>query len=373
MKPIGILKVLDLATEARKRNENFYPLFTGDAGLGKSQIAQLFVEEKRKTNPNYGFLDLRIAYLESPDMIGFPSIEKDSNGRSRTTHNLPEFWPTDPNSEGVLLLEEINRGTTGVMNTLMQLLTDRRVHNYELPPKWIIAGCVNPDSAEYDVNAMDAALKNRFVEYEIEYDHTSFVKFMEAKEWDDSVVSFIKSGVWIYREAKSTGRDGKYISPRTWSLVNAARKSGIEKDAQMHFITVTSLLGKDVGNEFHKFCFDESPVTYKDLLENKEAALKKLKEQSDPHKYKGDMIAVTIESIVKNYTTEKDDDTEKMLIGEDTMAAVAKTIPSDQALNLLKQCGIKYTTGASDFFINFTKRYPEFVKILKQNIKITRK
>ena len=382
MKPIRILDVLQLAYHAREAGEIFNPLFTGDAGLGKSAISQLFVNKMRTTgfpevgidaDPNYGFLDLRIAYMEAPDLIGFPESETDASGKRRTVHNLPEFWPTDPNSKGLILLEEPNRGTTGVMNCLMQLLTDRKVHKYELPPGWIIGGAINPDTAEYDVNAMDAALRNRFEEYEVEYDPISFMEYMEKKDYNKSVQMFISSGAWVFRSTDQIAEGGKYISPRTWSKVNAAEIAGVRQDRRLHSETMRSILGKDIGQEYHKFCYDEAPVTNKDLLDDKKKALKRLESQSDVNNYKGDMIAVTVESIIQNYSCQEKDKPSENKVGEDTMAAVAKIIPSDQAINLIKGCGFKQSKGAiTTFFRDFVKRHPDLKDVLKQNLKVSR-
>jgi len=378
MKPIAIKEVLDLAVVARTNGDVFNPLFTGDAGLGKSEICQQWVAEQQQRNPKFFFLDLRIAYMEAPDMIGFPKeieIGRDDKDRPvyMTSHCVPEFWMFEEDAEGLILFEEPNRGTTGVMNCLMQVLTDRKIHKVKIPPKVIFASCINPDSAEYDVNSMDAALRNRFEEYEIEYDHNSFVDYIESKEWHENVVRFVKSGAWIYRDTKAIGRDGKYISPRTWSKVNAAERAGLDNKRQLHFITMCSILGRDIGKEYHKFCFDEAPVTHKDLLTNKKKALGKLRKQSEPSNYKGDMIQVTVESIIKNYSCTADDDKEKELIGENTMAEVAKTIPSDQAINLIKMCGFKQSKGQiTDFFRDFVKRHPELVQVLKSNIVVNR-
>lgn len=380
MKPSRIIEVLQLAYKAREKDEIFNPLFTGDAGLGKSAICQSFVKIMRtkgfpekgiKPNPNFGFLDLRIAYMEAPDLIGFPESETDASGLRRTVHNIPEFWPTDENWEGLILLEEPNRGTTGVMNCLMQMLTDRKIHKYTFPKGAIFAGCINPDSAEYDVNAMDAALKNRFEEYEIEYDAIAFMDYMEKAQYNPSIQMFVSSGAWIFRSTDQVANGGKYISPRTWSKVNAAELAGVRDDRRLHRETMISILGKDVGNEYHKFCYDEAPVTHKDLLDNKKQALKRLTDQSDVNNYKGDMIAVTVDSIIQNYSCAIEDKDGK--VGEDTMAEVAKIIPSDQAINLIKGCGFKQTKGAiSTFFKEFVKRHPDLKAVLQQNIKIER-
>jgi len=380
MKPIRILDVLQLAFKARKNGDVFNPLFTGDAGLGKSAIAQLFVKTMRtkgfpdqgiKADPEYGFLDLRIAYYEAPDLIGFPEIVTDKHGTKRTVHCLPHFWPTSGN--GLILFEEPNRGTTGVMNCLMQVLTDRKVDNYTLPEGWFTAGCINPDSAEYDVNAMDAALKNRFEEYEIEFDAISFIDYIEDNKYHENIQMFIKSGIWVYKDTKSIGDGGKYISPRTWSKIDAAEKAGLGQDRRLHRETVSSVLGKDIGNEYHKFCFEEAPVTAKDIIADRKKAFKRLEKQSDPNTYKGDMVMTTVESIAANYSCKLEDDKEKALVGENTMAEVAMIIPSDQAINLIKTCGFKQSKGSiTTFFKDFVKRHPELTKVLKGNIRLER-
>lgn len=372
MKPSHIFTIMDTAKAARDIDEVMNPLFTGEAGLGKSQIVQQWVKKQRERNPNFGFIDLRIAYMEAPDLIGLPENEVLKDGSRITSHYQPDFWPRDQDSEGLILLEEPNRGTTGTMNCLMQLLTDRKVHKYELPKGWLIAACINPDSSEYDVNTMDAALKDRFEEFEVEYDHMTFMDFMEKADWDEKIQRFVGSGIWIYKSTKELGKEGKYISPRTWSKVNAAEKAGVHKNRQLHRLTVCSILGKDIGNEYHKYCYDQAPVTAEDILKNKKDALKKLTEQSDPNSYKGDMIAATVESIVKNYGGLKKD-CKSNQIDEDIMAEVAKIIPSDHAVNLIKECGFKQSKGQiTDFFKEFVKRHPELIQILKDNIKVMR-
>lgn len=370
MKPSNIPAVMDLAYKAVKVGEVFNPMFTGDAGLGKSQIVQQWVKAQRERNPSFGFVDLRIAYLESPDLIGYPETAKDHNGLVRTFHRLPEFWPTE--GEGLILLEEPNRGTTGIMNCLMQLLTDRKVHNYVLPPGWLIAACVNPDSSEYDVNTMDAALKDRFEEFEIEYDPMTFIQYMSDSNWNDSIQRFVGDAIWTFKGPKELGQNGKYISPRTWSKVNAAERAGVRDNSIIHRIAVCGILGKDIGNEYHSYCFDQAPVSASDILKDKKAALKRLREQASPDTYRGDLLPATIDSIIKAYGGKKAD-CKVDQIDEDTMVEVAKIIPADMTTNLIKGCGVAVAKGRlSDFLAKFVKDHPELIDALKANIKISR-
>jgi len=368
MKPTMITSMLELAWSARMINKTFNPLFTGEAGLGKSEICQQWVSKKQKVNPDFGFLDLRIAYFEGPDMIGFPDKIK-VNGVLRQINCLPDFWPTE--GEGLILLEEPNRGTTGVMNTLMQMLTDRKVgHKYEIPKGWIFASCINPESAEYDVNHMDTALKNRFEEFEIEYDGVCFLEYMENHEWSETIQMFVGSGAWVYKNSAEVPQGTPYISPRTWSKLDNAEKAGVKDDMSLHRMVAMSILGKHLGDEYWKFCHKESPVTAQDLIKNKKEGLRRLRKQSDPNNYKGDMISITVESIIKNYGGLKP---KKDQVNEATMADVARTIMSDHALNLIKGCGFTAAGGQiRTFFKDFSQRHPDLLDIMRSNIRLNR-
>lgn len=344
MKPNKIHDILDVARACRNINENFYPLFIGAPGIGKSQIVQQWCKQRKMP-----FIDLRAAYLESPDLIGFPSIERKGT-RAVTVHNTPEFWPFE--GEGVLLLEEPNRGTTSVMNTFMQLLTDRKVHNYELPTGWMIVGCINPDGNEYDVNTMDSALKNRFAIFDVEYDKKSFVDFMYAKNWEKTVIMFIESNTWTYSDPESLGNvpGSKYISPRTFAQVNAILKAGVAGDNEM--LLLENILGKNVGRQFFNFRHNEQPVLYSDLIRDKKAALKKLADFCRPKDYKAGYISITIRDIVE--TNE---------ITDDLLAEVALTLPADQAPALIQE--LEFKRNDDSILRRLCRTYPKIQERLQ--------
>lgn len=325
MKPNDITKVLDMALAARQQGKRFIPLFTGDAGLGKSEICQGWVKLQQKINPNFKLIDLRLAYMEAPDLIGLPVVE---NGK--TKHFTPDMWP-EKGTTGLLLLEEPNRAHTSVTNAVMQLLTDRKIHNYELPEGWVIAACIN-EGTGYDVNNMDSALRNRFVPVQVKYDHKGFLDYMANAGFHPNVQAYVKN--WVFIPADQVGEEGRYISPRTWTAMNTAEQVGLMTDPTMHAEMSQEILGKGIGLEYHKFCFDQSPVFAKDLVENKKAAIKKLKEYCKPDNYAGDRVSLTVDSLVEAYNPKGD-------VDNDLIAEVALIISADQAVNLIERVCVK--------------------------------
>lgn len=338
MKPNKIFSVLDLARRVRNLGGKFNPLFVGAPGVGKSEIVQQWAIEN-----NLPFIDLRAAYLEAPDVIGFPSVET-VNGRGVTIHNIPEFWPVD--GEGVLLLEEPNRGTTSIMNCFMQLLTDRKVHKYDLPKGWIIVGCINPENEQHDVNTMDAALKNRFSIYDVTYDKLSFVDFMKQDNWKKEIQMFIESNSWAYKLPEEIGDapGTMYISPRTWSKVNDIMRAGM--DAEDELMNFQVHLGSGVGKDFFNFIRNETPVLYSELTKSPDSALRRLEKFCDPKSIKNGMIGITIKDIVDN---------EK--ISDDLLVKVLKVLPVDQGTALISDLELK--RNDNNLLQHIVDSYPE--------------
>ena len=324
MKPSKILNALDLAWACRQKGVTFIPLFSGEAGLGKSAFAKLWVKKMREKDSEFGFIDARLNYLEPPDMIGRP-VEERVDGILRTMYALPDLWPTK--GSGLILFEEVNRANSSVMSGLMQVLTDRTIHNHRLPEGWVMAACINGDeNGNYDVNSMDVALKDRFSIFDIEYDHQEFVNFIKGAKWHRNVIAYVESGTWTYRRSDEVKDKGKYIAPRTFEYLNNAEQAGVENDPEMHKEVSIAQLGLLAGAEYHKFVFDIRPVTAEDLLKNKEDALKRLKKFADPNNYKNDVVSVTVSSVLDNYPEKLD---------TQTFIDVIMSIPADQGVSMM--------------------------------------
>lgn len=351
MKPTEIFSVLDLTRQIRKNGDIFNPLFVGPPGVGKSQIVQQWA--KANSLP---FIDLRAAYLEAPDLIGFPSIETVGD-RKVTAHNIPDFWPTE--GEGVLLLEEPNRGTTSVMNTFMQLLTDRKVHKYSLPDGWIIVGCINPESEEHDVNTMDAALKNRFEIFNVTYDKSSFVEYMKKKDFNKTVQLFVESGTWEYKIPEEVGNvaGAKYVSPRSMAKLNAVLQSGVPLNKDKQLLLFQTILGNNTGKDFYKFMHDETPVTYFDLKNDTSTAIKRLKKYSNPEDLQNGMLNITFKDIIEN----KD-------ITDELLAKVLEVLPADHSISLIKDLEAARGDKNSTLLSRICEHYPNVKKLFKDTL-----
>lgn len=332
MKPIEIKKVLDLAWTARTQGSTFYPLFRGDSGLGKSAIIREWCAEMAEKEGEFHFIDLRLAYLEKVDFVGFPIVTTSKDGRQTTKFATPDLFPTT--GKGLLILEEINRADDSCTNSCMELLQEGTIGKYAFPKTWLICSSINPDIQGMSVNALDTALANRFIKFEVDYDHSSFIAYMKNMSFDADIIRFIEGGKWVYVKSDALPNDRIYISPRNIEQLNSARKAGLANNPMMHLDVSIAILGQFYGKMFHEFCFAESPVTMQDIIKNRKTAMSRLKKYSKSKEaYHGDMITITCNDAVNAFNVEIEDG--KDTIGEKTIADIIGIIPADQGVHLM--------------------------------------
>jgi hypothetical protein len=193
--PVGprLEKVLTVAYRARRA-----VLLEGPTGVGKSEIIRRVAEQ---LGIETTVLDLSL--LEPPDLVGLP-IVKDG----RTEYALPHVLPRG--GAGILLLEELNRAERYIQQPALQLLSARRLHEYELPEGWVCVATVNPQTADYHVTALDKALRARFLQVSVRADRASWLAWAQTRNLHPGIVAL----------AHAHERMLDDVPPRTWTYAS---------------------------------------------------------------------------------------------------------------------------------------------------------
>ncbi len=105
------------------------PLFIhGSPGIGKSYIVADVAQKRGLT-----LVDVRLSQMDPVDLRGIPSIKEE-----QTVWMPPVFFPKDPDSEGILFLDELNAAPPSVQAAIYQLVLNRQMGEYLLPKGWRI-------------------------------------------------------------------------------------------------------------------------------------------------------------------------------------------------------------------------------------------
>lgn len=133
----------------------FNALFIGRHGVGKSsRIFDAFDRAK-----------LRWQYFSTPtldpwvDFVGVPQEAKDENG-SYIDLILPKRLRDD--QIDAIFLDELNRSHPKIQNAVLELVQFRSINGRKFKNLKIVWASINPLEAEYKVQDLDPALKDRF-------------------------------------------------------------------------------------------------------------------------------------------------------------------------------------------------------------------
>ncbi len=220
----------------------------GAPGVGKSdlvrQIAKLL---------GLPLIDLRAVLLDPVDLRGLPA-----NVDGKTVWLTPDFLPTVERDgpEGIIFFDEINAAPPMVQAALFQLILDRRLGEYTLPPGWRILAAGNRQTDRAAAQRMPTALANRFAHIDIEPDVTDWGQWAAGAGVAPVVVAFVRFRPKLLHDMPE--RDARaFPTPRAWEKVSDTLKAmspaGAGKVDPLRVAAVGGLVGDDVAHEFEAF------------------------------------------------------------------------------------------------------------------------
>ncbi|MEO0206252.1 MAG: MoxR family ATPase [candidate division WOR-3 bacterium] len=219
-------------------------LILGHPGIGKSQITRETAQEL-----NVELKDLRLSLLDPTDLRGFPHIDKEKN---ITRWAIPAFLPKS-NNGGILMLDEINLAPPAVQNAAYQLILDRQLGEYTLPPSWTIVAAGNLSSKEGYISQIRSALISRFsvVELNTPLAIEWINEYAIPRKIDPRIIAYLYARPdSIYKE--SDDKNQNFPNPRNWENLSTLIK-GIPSNSSTFECLVAGRLGIACGSEFVAF------------------------------------------------------------------------------------------------------------------------
>lgn len=178
---------------ARKRKSL---LVYGGPGLGKSQKIQQLADKmfgKRTEGEDPNVVDFRLADKEPSDVAGH-QIPTLVDGKMRTVYAIPDFWPTDPEWEGFIFMDELLNAEPYLQNVAFQIMLDRRIGKYEFPKGARMVAAGNRDTDGGATHAIVPALANRMLLVELYYDAPIWIEdFALPNNIHATIIRLLKS------------------------------------------------------------------------------------------------------------------------------------------------------------------------------------
>lgn len=237
MKPTQIKESLTTAIKAKR------PTFIwGAPGVGKSQVvAQVAAENDLE------LIDVRAVLLDPVDLRGLPHI----NGEGKAHWAIPSFLPSDPDSKGILFLDELNAAPLLVQAACYQLILDRKLGEYELPKGWSVVAAGNRETDKAVTFRMSSALANRFIHLNFDVDLEDWVTWALSADIEIEVVAFIRFRPALLHQFDPLKNEKTFPSPRTWEYTSDILKT--KPLSSIEFELIAGIIGEPAAAEFMGF------------------------------------------------------------------------------------------------------------------------
>lgn len=207
--------------------------FTGPQGIGKTAIVQQVADSR-----NMGFVKLSLHELEEVgDLVGYPvkefrivnrqnkkslwvpaemldKVDQDryaNTGDTRMGYAKPAWVPKFNENGTILLLDDYARSSQMLVQATMELINTGKYVSWGLPKYTTIVLTANPDNGEFNVNSLDPAQKDRFVNFDLEFNIDSWAQWAEASEIDGRAINFALS---YYNELFNENNGVTIATPR---------------------------------------------------------------------------------------------------------------------------------------------------------------
>lgn len=217
----------------------------GPPGVGKSSVVRSVAERA-----GIGFVDIRLSQREPVDLRGLPVPD---HKRRVVDWLLAGEWPRDPDSQGILLFDEITAADRSLQVAAYELILDRRLGDlYRLPPGWLVVGAGNRAEDRAVAQTFSSALANRFCHLDIGPDLDDWIRWARRQNLHPDVIAFLRFRPACFFDMEGNVERG-WPSPRSWARVARTISHGETLDPALLSLLVSGLIGEGAATEFFAF------------------------------------------------------------------------------------------------------------------------
>lgn len=251
-------------------------MLTGRHGIGKSEILTNFYAER-----GMKVVTLFLGQMSDPgDLIGLPN----KNEQTGKTDFMPPYWFPMDGEPIVLFLDELNRARPEVLQTVMDLVLNRKLAGRQLPKGCVIISAVN-EGDEYQLTDLDPALVSRFNIYQFRPTTAEWLLWAQENGLDERVIYFISNNAdWLDENIKQADEYvGLEKSPdrRAWKKVSDLIKGIDSLDDYKKF--VAGIIGVAATAAFYASVAEKNIIYGKSVLVDFAKVRGKLKSQQLHH------------------------------------------------------------------------------------------
>ncbi len=214
MRPAQLIPILEREFLSAVEGHHTPVMMWGPPGVGKSQMVS-----EVAARHGVPVIDIRLSQMEPSDLRGIPFRVGD-----HVDWAIPSILPDAQRhgEKGILFLDEITSAPPSVSAAAYQLILDRRLGAYEVPPGWAIFAAGNRQGDRGVTYAMPAPLANRFSHFEVEANLDDWSQWAYANGIDERLIGFLRFRPELLFDFDPARNPTAFPTPRSWEFAHRA-------------------------------------------------------------------------------------------------------------------------------------------------------
>lgn len=212
----------------------------GSPGVGKSQIVAAVACDLQ-----YEFLDVRASQLDPVDWRGIPHVEA-----GETAWAIPRFLPKQ--GRGVLFLDELTSAPQLTQAACYQLVLDRKLGEYWLPPAWVVIAAGNRASDRGVHFPMPRPLRNRFLHLDLDTDVQEWCQWAIRSNIRPEIIAFLRFKPELLHHPGTLDANA-WPTPRSWEMASRVLAAAANANADLEFELLSGTVGDGAAGELIAF------------------------------------------------------------------------------------------------------------------------
>lgn len=214
MRPSHLQAVLETEFSSTLNGHHTPVMIWGPPGVGKSQLVAEIANQH-----NVPLVDVRLSQLEPTDLRGIP-FKVEGMVEWAVPRLLPDAERHGP--KGILFLDEITSATPAVSAAAYQLILDRCLGEYRVPPGWVIFAAGNRQGDRGVTYSMPSPLANRFTHFTFDVNVDDWVTWAHLNGIDERVIAFLRFRPELLFDFDPTIEQVAFPTPRSWEFAHHA-------------------------------------------------------------------------------------------------------------------------------------------------------
>lgn len=230
-------------------------LLKGTHGIGKSDVIDTFAQD------NVFHLEvLFLSHQEIGDLIGMPKT-MEVHGEHVTIWTKP-IWlqrmehAAKQGKPCILFCDELNRAHPDVLQSALQLVLKRQIHEHRLPEcegkKSLVVAAINPED-DYQVIDLDPALLDRFLSVEVETEIKDWLQWARGQGIAEVITDFLAEHPALLEFKPESDHELKGATPRGWAKLSEHIPHFESIPQDVRYQIIKGKIGSAVGAQFFAY------------------------------------------------------------------------------------------------------------------------